>query len=223
MKSKLLLGDCLQVMAQMQDKSIDLVITDPPYIVDTKGGGLYSTNDKRYTKDIAGMSNGFSTAVLDELCRVMKKINIYIFCSGKQIPILLDYFVTKRRCNFNLISWHKSNPIPACGNKYISDTEYILFFREKGVRIYGTVDTKRTYYITPLNVKDKRMYNHPTCKPVDILKNLIINSSMEHEIILDPFMGSGSTGSAYKELNRSFVGIEIDPDYYQTAFSRINK
>jgi hypothetical protein len=71
------------------------------------------------------MSNGFDNAMLDELCRVMKKINIYIFCSQKQILPLLNYFIMQKYCNYNILTWHKTNPVPACGNKYLTDTEFI--------------------------------------------------------------------------------------------------
>lgn len=147
---ELIKGDCLQVMKGMPSKSIDLIVTDPPYEVETQGAGFfgkksdeYSINykgKKAYTyggeryvmKEISNMSDGFSENILDELCRVMKKINIYIWCSQKQLFKLIDYFVEKRKCNFNIITWHKTNPIPACGNKYLTDTEYCLFFREGG-------------------------------------------------------------------------------------------
>ena len=124
-------GDCINLLKLLPDKSIDLVVTDPPYEVSTKGAGIYKRDDKKYVQEIGFMSNGFSEEVLDELCRVMKKINIYLFCSQKQIIPLLDYFVTRKKCNWNLLCWHKSNPIPACGNKYLTDTEFILFFRER--------------------------------------------------------------------------------------------
>jgi len=166
------------------------------------------------------MKDGFSKDVLDELCRVMKKINIYIFCSQKQIIPLLDYFVTKRNCNYNLLTWHKTNPIPACGNKYLTDTEFILFFREKGVKIYGEYKTKFTYYLTPLNQKDKKLFNHPTVKPLEIIQNFIINSSLEGEIVLDPFMGSGTTAVACINTNRNYIGFEIDERYYKIAEKR---
>ena len=169
--------DCLEGMRQMPDKSVDLIITDPPYLIETKGAGLYRQPDKQYIQELEAMSDGFSEKVLDELCRVMKKINIYLFCSQKQIIQYLDYFVTKRKCNWNLLCWHKIDPIPACGNKYLSDSEYILFFREKGVRVFGTYDTKHTFYVTKANRTDKKKYKHPTCKPINIIKSLIINSS----------------------------------------------
>ena len=121
-------GDCLELMKGIPDKSIDLIVTDPPYKIDTSGAGLYKQEDKQYIKELNFMKDGFSEEVLDELCRVMKKINIYFFCSQKQIIFLIDYFVKKKKCNWNLLTWHKTNPIPACGNKYLTDTEFILFF-----------------------------------------------------------------------------------------------
>lgn len=220
---KLYNKDCLEVMKDMEDKSIDLVITDPPYDISTSGAGIYKQKDKKYVKELNEMKDGFSDEILNELCRVMKKINIYIFCSQKQIIHLLDYFVTKRGCNYNIISWHKTNPIPACGNKYLTDTEYVLFFRERGVKVYGSFETKRTWYSTPLNQADKKKYGHPTVKPQLILNNLVLNSSQENDIILDPFMGSGSTGEAAIKNNRRFVGIEINDEYFNIAKSRIEE
>lgn len=217
------LGDCMDIMKTIEDKSIDLVITDPPYKIETSGGGLYTQADKQYVKELNSMKDGFSEDVLDELCRIMKKINIYFFCSQKQIIPLLDYFVKKKKCNWNLLTWHKTNPVPACGNKYLTDTEFILFFREKGVKVYGNYNTKFTYYVTPLNQKDKKKYGHPTIKPQEILLNLVTNSSQEGDTVCDPFMGSGSTGVACKNLNRDFIGIEVDNNWYQIAQNRINE
>lgn len=214
--------DCLQILKHIQDKSIDLVVTDPPYIVETNGAGIYKQEDKQYVKELNNIKDGFSEKILDELCRVMKKINCYFFCSQKQIIPLLDYFVKNKNCNWNIISWHKTNPVPACGNKYLTDTEFVLFFREKGVKVYGSFETKKTWYATPLNQKDKKLYGHPTIKPLDIVKNFIVNSSNENDIVLDPFMGSGTTGVVCKQLNRNFIGIELDEKYFRIAEDRIN-
>lgn len=220
---KLYQGDCLEVMKNIEDGSVDLVVTDPPYEIATTGAGIYKQADKQYVKELNGMKDGFSEEVLDELCRVMKKINIYFFCSQKQIIPLLDYFVKKKKCNWNILSWHKTNPIPACGNKYLTDTEFILFFREKGVKVYGSFDTKRTWYATPLNQSDKKKYGHPTVKPLSILENLVVNSSKEEGIVLDCFMGSGSTGVACLNTNRNFIGIELDEGYFNIAQNRIEE
>ena len=208
-------------MKGIPDKSIDLVVTDPPYVIETRGAGIYKQTDKKYVKQLDKMKDGFSEETLDELCRVMKKINIYIFCSQKQIIPLLDYFVKKKKCNWNIICWHKTNPVPACGNKYLTDTEFILFFREKGVKVYGEFSTKFTYYVTPLNQADKKKYGHPTIKPIKIIQNLILNSSQEGDIVFDPYIGSGSTGVGAVNTNRKYIGFEKEPRYYTIACQRI--
>ena len=215
--------DCLDGMRQLPDNCVDLVVTDPPYVIETSGAGIYKQADKQYVKELNNMKDGFSTQVLDELCRIMKKINIYFFCSQKQIIPLLDYFVKGKKCNWNLLTWHKTNPVPACGNKYLTDTEYILFFREKGVKIYGEFKTKFTYYITPLNQSDKKKYGHPTIKPINIVTNLIVNSSLENGIVFDPFIGSGTTAVAAKECGRNFIGYELDSDYYEICNKRLEE
>ena len=215
--------DCVEGMKKMPDKSIDIVVTDPPYLIETSGAGIYKQADKQYVKELKDIKDGFSTDVLDELCRVMKHINCYFFCSQKQIMPLLDYFVRGKKCNWNLISWHKTNPVPACGNKYLTDTEFVLFFREKGVKIYGSFDTKRTWYATPLNQSDKKLYGHPTCKPLDIVQNFITNSSQEGELVFDPFIGSGTTAIAAIKEKRHFIGMELNKEYFDIAEDRIKK
>ena len=220
-------GDCLELMKEIPDKSIDLVVTDPPYVIETSGGGICDDKSgivKQFREhDLDSMKDGFSEGVLDELCRVMKKINIYLWCSQKQLFPLIRYFVEDKKCNFNLITWHKTNPVPACGNKYLTDTEYCLFFREKGVKIYGEFSTKFTYYVTPLNQKDKKVYNHPTIKPLDIIQNLVVNSSQGGDIILDPFLGSGTTAVACVNTNRHYIGFELDSQYYDIACKRLDE
>lgn len=187
---KLYNDDCMNILPTLPDKSVDLVVTDPPYVIETRGGGLATNGQVKQWKEhhLEGMKDGFSPIVLDELCRVMKKINCYFFCSQKQLMPLLDYFVKGKKCNWNLLTWNKTNPVPACGNKYLSDTEYILFFREKGVRVHGTYDTKHTYYLSKSNQADKKKFAHPTCKPEALVDNLIINSSER---------GGGGAGSVY--------------------------
>lgn len=230
--------DCYEAIKEIPDKSIDLVYIDPPYVLETEGAGFFGKKSDEYSlkykgqkaytwggeryvmKEIDNIKNGFDFSLLDELCRVMKKINIYIWCSQKQLFPLIDYFQNKK-CNWNLLTWHKTNPIPACGNKYLSDTEYCLFFREKGVKVYGTFDTKHTFYVSQSNMKDKKQFHHPTIKPLEIVKQHIINSTQENDIVLDCFIGSGTTAVACKDLNRNFIGFELNKEYYETALNRI--
>ena len=216
---KLYNGDCLKKLKEIKDKSIDLVIIDPPYEIKTMKGG-WTIGKRKYKDEVSTMMNGFSEEILDLLCQKMKKINIYIYCSKLQLPKLLNYFIDKK-CNYEILTYHKTNPTPLCGNTYLPDTEYVVFAREKGVKIYGEYKTKFKYYIDKVNKEDKKKYNHPTCKPVSFLMNHILNSSNESDIILDCFMGSGSTGVACMNTNRKFIGIELDENYFITSVNRI--
>ena len=220
-------GDCFELIKDIKDNSVDLVVIDPPYEFSTKYISNNSDNksplNKRKNKQAAELkliSSGFDLSILDELNRIMKKINIYIWCSKMQVSKILNYYEIKK-CNVDILTWHKTNPAPTCNNSYLSDTEYLIFAREKGVKMYGCYETKRKYYVTPTNTKDKKLYKHPTIKPLHIIENLIINSSLENDIVLDCFMGSGTTGAACKKLNRKFIGIELDKDYFEIARNRI--
>ena len=118
--------------------------------------------------------------------------------------------------------WCKTNPIPTANGTYLPDLEYCLMFREKGTKVGGTYETKSKYYISGLNVADKELFKHPTIKPLEFVKNHIINSTNENDIVLDCFCGSGTTCVAAKETGRRFIGMEIDPEYHKIAVNRLN-
>lgn len=215
-------GDCNELIKQIPDKTIDLIVTDPPYLLSSHGGGnaAFSTKRKRYYKEIEHLSNGISLNILDDFIRILKKINIYIWCSKRQITGYIQYFL-KLGCTFELIAWHKTNPIPTCNNKYLNDSEYCLFFREKGVKLYGSYETKKTFYLTGVNKDDKKIWNHPTIKPLFIIKNLIINSSLKGDIVFDPFSGSGTTALAALQLKREYIAFENNKRYFDLSIERL--
>ena len=220
--------DCYKAIKDIPDKSVDLIVTDPPYEWQ-KGGemtGLFakgvSSRKFMYQIEENNLDKGIRWEILDDFVRVLKKINIYIWCNKDQLYKYMEYFVGKKSCYFEIIVWNKTNVTPLCGNKYLTDKEYCLFFREKGVPIYGTYETKGTVYRTSANSLDKNRFNHPNCKPIKILKNIIINSTNENNIVLDCFMGSGSTAVACKETNRHYLGFEIDAKWCKVANNRLN-
>lgn len=265
--NKIYCGDCYELIKQVKDKSVDLVIIDPPYEfvmggngsseiakrkykskdeiynLDTdntkkkigtgyqSGGGCFGTKKRTYHSELAPtdvdketakfISKGITNDILDELCRVMKKINIYVWCNKNQLRQLIDYFDDKG-CNIDLLTWNKTNPIPTCNNTYLSDIEYCVFARESGVKVYGTVETKSKWFTTSLNTEDKKLYKHPTIKPLERIKQYIINSSVEGGVVLDTFLGSGTTCVAAKELNRQYIGFELNPTFFKIAQERIN-
>ena len=165
--------DAINVLKTLPDKSVDLVATDPPYELDQgSSAGCFGVDNRPYHKELDFVSKGIDNSYLEEICRVMKKINCYFFCNKEQLRQYIDFFGDKG-ASVDLLTWHKVNPTPMCDNKYLSDTEYILFFREKGVKVYGTFETKRKWYATPTNKSGKDNYGHPTAKPLFIVENLI--------------------------------------------------
>lgn len=225
MDMKLLHGDCLELLAEIPDGSIDLIVTDPPYEIETQGGGNDEIKAKlsvvRKELDKYNISTGFNIEILNQIIRVMKNINIYIWCNHKQIPLYLNYFVENLKCKFDILVWVKDNPVPLFNNKYLTDKEYCLYFRRGGYCQPESYDMARTAFFQPLNVKDKQTWNHPTVKPLNIIQTLILNSSKEGDLVLDPFMGSGTTGVACALTKRNFIGMEINEEFFKMAEQRI--
>lgn len=87
--------------------------------------------------------------------------------------------------------------------------------------MYGTFKTKKKFWVTPVNKPDKKLYGHPTIKPLPIIKTLVENSSRENDLVLDPFIGSGTTAVACRLTNRNFIGFEVNEEYAKVAVNRI--
>lgn len=217
------LGDCYELIKNIPDKSIDLIVTDPPYELETEGSkkNNISKTFANCNNQIKNISEGINLEILDEYMRIMKKPNIYIWCNKKQILEYLKYFVEKYNCSFEIMTWCKTNPTPLCGGNYLIDKEFCLYFR-KGVKLNTTFETAFTYWISSKNKSDKDNFEHPTIKPINVIKMLIENSSNENDLVLDTFVGSGTTCVAAKETGRRYIGIEIDPEYHKIAVNRLN-
>ena len=125
---------------------------------------------------------------------------------------------------WDLLIWQKTNPLPVLNNHYLIDKEYIVFIRDKGLPFRAkSYDNARTVFKYPLNYRDKRKWGHPTIKPLPIIERFIENSSKEGDIVLDPFMGSGTTAVAAKSLGRHWLGFETNPDYCRVAEERLGE
>jgi DNA modification methylase len=118
--------------------------------------------------------------------------------------------------------WGKTNPTPATNNVWLPDLEYCLYFKETGIKLNDGYELKSKWFISPLNMDDKNQFGHPTIKPLELVKRHLLHATQENDIILDPFMGSGTTALAAKEIKRQFVGFEIDSDYHKIAVDRLN-
>ena len=221
----IILGDAYRDIKKIDDHSVDLIITDPPYDLNyckrKNELGSITKSMSKLMEDLkdADVIGGINYIILDEFVRIMKKINIYIFCNKRQILQYLNYFVGKHQCSFEILLWIKSNPVPNFYNKYLNDKEYCLFFR-KGVQMNMIYERAHTYWITPTNKKDKLLYQHPTVKPQNIIEQLVLNSSNVGDTVLDPFLGSGTTAAAAIKWKRNFIGFEKNEKYYRIAKQR---
>lgn len=178
-------------------------------------------NKKIYLEKI---SNGIDYSILDDFVRVSKKLNCFIWCSKKQIYDIMKYFFgLKDKCVFmEVLCWVKTNPIPQCNNTWLSDIEYCLYFREKGVKYNDGYKHKHKAYVSSINAYDKELYKHPTIKPLPFVKENLLHVTQENDVILDPFCGSGTTCLAAKETGRRYIGFEYNEEYWKIANNRLN-
>ena len=212
---KLYNGDCLEIMKDIKDKSIDLIVTDPPYLIDYQSN--YRKNKyKKIKNDIKAeelISNYFK-----ECYRILKdNTAMYSFCSWHNI----DFFKREFEKYFklkNIIVWNKNNTsMGDLKGSYAPKYEFILFGHKGRKLING--------FRYPDVLEAKRTGNklHPTQKPIDLLEIFIKTSSNEGDTVFDGFMGSNSTGIASIKNNRKFIGIELDSNYYNIAKQRIDE
>ena len=256
MKANLILGDCLEKMAEIPDGSVDLTVTSPPY------DNLRSYNGCEWNGDIW-------RGVIENLYRVTADGGVVVWIvgdatiKGSETGTSFRQALWAMDCGFNLhdtMIWEKS----ACRfpetNRYYPIFEYMFIWSKgkpkssnlicdrknkyAGTAVHGTVrekddslrqtsalrlgiDRKIKEYGVRFNVwklneeKNSKDFGHPAMFPKQIAMDHIISWSNEGDIVLDPFMGSGTTGVACKNLNRDFIGIELDPGYFEIAKQRI--
>lgn len=225
MMIQLLHGDCLELMKEIPDKSIDLIVTDCPYKIvaggcttknfkcsgvlsgnsgNTKSGKIFSENDIEFK---------------DWLPRLYLKLkddcHIYIMVNGRNLKNLQ---IAAEDASFefqNLLVWDKGNKTP--NRYYMQQLEFILMLKKGKSKTINNAGTGNL--LSFKNPVGKKM--HPTEKPIELMQVLIENSSQVGQIILDPFMGSGTTGVACLNTGRNFIGIEKDGKYFEIAKSRI--
>lgn len=213
-------GDCLEILKDVPDKSIDLLVTDPPYeLGKNKGGGLYHKREWLKNVSKANLDNFNPHEFLNIIKPKLKIFNAYIFCSKE---LLVDYinFCQENGYKWDILIMAKNNPIPTKNNKYLSDKEYILFIRESGAYFNNNLPFESYFSVKRVNVKPST-FGHPTEKQESIIKSFIEVSSKENDLILDPFLGSGTTAVACLNTNRKFIGIEKEKKYCEISENRI--
>jgi len=217
--------DCIEIMDKMiaSGFTVDCIVTDPPYKLDNHGGGKTDLAQRKLVKDlhIDFMSKSFDyESVFSRMLKIQKKPNMLIFCSNKQISSIMSFFEQKK-LSTTLLVWNKTNPSPLCNSKHVSDLEFIVYVRGKGVTFNNDTpfSFKRKLYTSQVVGKKDRF--HAAQKPVELLEQYIKLHTNENDIVFDAFMGSGSTGVACVNTNRRFIGVELDSKYFEIAKERI--
>jgi len=184
--NKIHLADSLEFLKQVEENSIDLIVTDPPYIVDTTTtvenlGSTMKSIGKLCGDDIEAIGSGFDIeAHLKEWERVSKKFNAFIFCSNKQISDLMRWGEARGHVTTCLV-WWKNNAPPLCNGNWISNIEYCIHIREKGATFQGGSAVKSKVHRESI-VRSE--YDHPTVKPMDLIEKYILVGSNEGDVVL---------------------------------------
>lgn len=229
-KYLLIQGDCMEKLQCIPDGSIELILCDPPYNL-----SKYSTGNMRFkwrneiNNDVAEWDKAEldPTDFVSEFRRILSPTgNIFIFTSynmlGKWHEAFDNEFDT-----FQFMVWHKTNPVPNVRKtSFLNSCELIVCMWNKGHTWNFTKQNQMHNFIeSPKCMGYERVKSpkHPTQKPLAVLKHIIQIASNENHIVLDMFMGVASTGVAAVLLNRRFIGIEINEDYYKAGVRRMRE
>ncbi|MBQ2174503.1 MAG: site-specific DNA-methyltransferase [Alphaproteobacteria bacterium] len=223
---RLVRGDCLKTLSDIEAGSIDLLVTDPPYRTTSRGNA--GNSGGMLQKEINKKGQVFSCNSIDckdyapEFYRILKDgSHCYVMTNHVNLINMLNTFTEAGFHFIKCLIWNKGNKI--MGQYYMSQYEYIMFFRKgKGIKINhcGTSDILSVPNVKTKGEDGKNL--HDTEKPIELMKILIENSSKENDVVIDPFMGIGSTGVACRDSGRKFIGVELDEKYFEIAKRRID-
>ncbi len=216
---KLYNDDCIKIMqSEIQNESIDLIVTDPPYLID------YKTNRRKYEHDFDSVIQNDNNPDLisdyiKECYRILKNDSaMYMFCSFDKVDFfkqeLEKYFNVK-----NMIIWVKNNWTAGDLEAQFGKQYEIIFLVNKGRKL---INGTRLTDVWNFDRVSGNHQQHQNQKPVTLIEQCIEKHSKIGDVVFDGFMGSGTTGVACKNLERDFIGVEIDKTYYEMAERRIS-
>ncbi|MCS4487723.1 DNA-methyltransferase [Streptococcus sciuri] len=242
------LGDSIEILKQLPESSVDLIFADPPYNMQLEGklkrtdGSIFQGVDTVQWDKFSTLESykRFTRAWLIEAQRVLKKdkSSLWVIGSFQNIYIVGDILQELGFWIINDIVWSKTNPTPNfLGTKFTNKQETLIWatptkntkyhFNYKTMKVLNGGKQMTSVWEIPVASGNERIKTddgeklHPTQKPEKLLYNIIISSSKQKDLILDPFMGSGTTGALAKRLGRNFFSIERDEKYREYAINRI--
>lgn len=226
--------DAIELMKELPDKSVDLVLTDPPYELDwrqsinfknRKSMFHHKEETQKWDRGVEELyKNIFS--MFDKIVKFSG--SVILFTRSEYITYAVDECKKNGFANKATIVWHKTNPMPQVRKKnYLSSIETLLWVARYNEKKYPFVFNFKTqnemhnFIEMPLCGGNERT-EHPTQKPLKLIKYLLEIHSNKGQTVLDPFCGSGTTCVAAKALGRRFIGIDIEQKYVDIANRRLN-
>jgi len=239
---KLLKGNCIEILNQARENSVDMIFADPPYFLSNGGitchaGKMVSVNKGKWDKSKGVAENHKFTLEWLKACQRVLKPNGTIWVSGTtHIICSIGYAMQELGYKIlNDIIWYKRNAPPNLSCRYFThSTEIVLWAakNEKSKHCFNYDLMKKmnqgkqmrnVWEMSAPASQEKKFGKHPTQKPVELLTRLMLASTKEGDLVLDPFSGSSTTGVAAVLLDRKFVGIELEDDYLQLSRKRLEE
>lgn len=228
MEYKLFHDNCLEIIKRIPNESIDLILTDIPYNI-SKENNFKTMKDRegRNGIDFGEWDKVFNTESLINIVPLIKSGgSLVTFCSFEQYSELCQTFKGSLTLKDRFV-WEKSNPMPRnCDRRYVNNIELCVWFvKEKGKWTFNRQSDKYDSCVLkyPSESGARNTRYHSCQKNLNLIEELVLRHSNPNNIILDPFMGSGTTGVACVHTNRNFIGIELDDKYFNVAKERIEK
>lgn len=228
---RLILGDCISAMSEIEAGSIDMIWTDPPYGHSNHDGDLNaklnthrSLESKPIANDDADGMRRVVDGMLTEAARVLRADCCCCCCCSGGGPKPTFAWVADRMDRnglsfFHSVIWDKRNP--GLGWRYRRQHEMVMVSHRVGGKLLWADENVTARNI--FSMMPPRDREHPNQKPLGLMQHFIELHTVKGQTVLDPFMGSASTGVAAAKLGRKFIGIEIDPEYFQIACKRVDE
>jgi len=217
MEQKLINGDCMEVIREIPDRSISCVLTDPPYGIDYQSAWRIDTERFNKLEGDKGIDVGF----IKEAFRILKEDGaFYLFTRWDVYP---EWIKATKEVGFtikNCIIWDRVVHGLGDLNGSYAPTYDMIIFAVKGKHI---LKDKRPKDVIRIKRVDADKLVHPTQKPIELIRHLIKNSTEEGECVFDGYAGSGTTAKACKELNRGYICVEIDKNYFDIMQKRLSQ
>lgn len=207
----LYLGDCAEILPLVGE--VDAGVMDPAFAFSTAGGGRFRKARPNMDRiGAAGLDRGFDLDLLSPA----RFRSVVVFCHNDQLAELLPR-LKARYGRYAVLGWRKTNPMPVANKHYRPDTEFFVHAWTPGAHPIGDLASKARWVEGPSGRFSG--VDHPTAKPEYVMDKILAN--VNGQVICDPFMGSGSTGVAAVKAGKRFVGIEIDPTWFDLACRRL--